>query len=159
MLKNKFSCSLKQWSIVKMKRTQSCWTLCDPMDCILWARILEWVTFPFSRGSSQPLDWTQVSHIASRFFTSWATMEVLINLITSFLKIKFLNGTLLHTCLLTLPNGKSHLIHRSTSVRNRKNINPLWGMKIQIKHYYRVSWTNLCELCGAFYRPTLNSVF
>ena len=39
------------------------------------ARILEWVAFPFSRGSSQPRDWTQVSHIAGRFFTSWATRE------------------------------------------------------------------------------------
>ena len=42
---------------------------------ILQARILEWVAFPFSRGSSQPSDWTQVSRIAGRFFTSWATRE------------------------------------------------------------------------------------
>ena len=35
-------------------------------------RILEWVVFPFSRGSSQPRDRTQVSHIAGGFFTSWA---------------------------------------------------------------------------------------
>ena len=62
---------------VKVKVTQSCLTLCDPMDCIvhgiLQARILEWVAFPFSRGSSQPRDRTQVSWIAGRFFTSWAT--------------------------------------------------------------------------------------
>ena len=43
---------------------------------ILQARILEWVAFPFSRGSSQPRDRTQVSRIAGRFFTSWATKEV-----------------------------------------------------------------------------------
>ena len=42
---------------------------------ILQARILEWVAFPFSRGSSQPRDQTQVSHIAGIFFTSWATRE------------------------------------------------------------------------------------
>ena len=42
---------------------------------ILQTRILEWVDFPFSRGSSQPRDQTQVSHIADRFFTSWATRE------------------------------------------------------------------------------------
>ena len=36
----------------------------------LQARILEWVIFPFSRGSSQPRDRTQVSHIAGGFFTS-----------------------------------------------------------------------------------------
>ena len=37
---------------------------------VLQARILEWVTIPFSRGSFQPRDRTQVSHIAGRFFTS-----------------------------------------------------------------------------------------
>ena len=54
-------------------------SLCDPMDYIvhgiLQARILEWVAFPFSRGSSQPRDQTQVSNIASGFFTSWVTRE------------------------------------------------------------------------------------
>ena len=53
-----------------MKVAQSCPTLCDPMDYtaygILQARILEWVAFPFSRGSSQPRDQTQVFHIAGR---------------------------------------------------------------------------------------------
>jgi len=43
----------------KVKVTQLCPTLCDPMDYtvhgILQARILEWVAFPFSRGSSQIL--------------------------------------------------------------------------------------------------------
>ena len=42
---------------------------------ILQAKILECVAFPFARGSSQPRDQTQVSHIAGRFFTSWATRE------------------------------------------------------------------------------------
>ena len=55
-------------SKVKVKVTQSCPTLCYPMDYtvhgILQARILEWVAFPFSRGSSQPRDRTQVSCIA-----------------------------------------------------------------------------------------------
>ena len=51
-----------------MKVTQLCPTLCDPMDYtvhgILQARILGKVAFPFSRASSQPKDWTQVSHLA-----------------------------------------------------------------------------------------------
>ena len=38
-------------------------------------RILEWVAYPFSRGSSWPRNWTGVSCIASGFFTSWATRE------------------------------------------------------------------------------------
>ena len=60
--------------------TQSCLTLYDPMDCsptgssihgISQARILEWVALPFSRGSSQPRDRTQVFCIAGRLFTIW----------------------------------------------------------------------------------------
>ena len=42
---------------------------------ILPARTLEWVAFAFSRGSSQPRDQTQVSHIVDGFPTSWATRE------------------------------------------------------------------------------------
>ena len=64
---------------VKVKVTQSCPTLCDPMyyttHGILQARILEWAAFPFSRGSSQPRDWTQFSRMAGRFFASWAPRE------------------------------------------------------------------------------------
>ena len=54
------------------------------MDCslsgssalgILQARILEWVTIPFSRGPSWPRDVTQVSLIAGGFFTNSATRE------------------------------------------------------------------------------------
>ena len=62
-----------------MKVTQLCPTLCNPMfytvHGILQARILELVAFSFSKGSSQTRDQTQVSHIAGRFFTSWATRE------------------------------------------------------------------------------------
>ena len=62
---------------VKVKVTQLCPTLCDPTDStvhgILQARILEWVAFPFSRGSSELRDQTEVSQIAGGFFTSWAT--------------------------------------------------------------------------------------
>ena len=67
-------------AILKVKVAQSCPTLDDPMDQtihgILQARILEWVAYPFSRGSSQPRDQTQVSHIAGKFFTSWVIREV-----------------------------------------------------------------------------------
>ena len=59
---------------MKVKVTQLCPTLCNPMACtvhgILQARILEWVAFPFFRGSSQPRDRNQVSCIAGTFFTS-----------------------------------------------------------------------------------------
>ena len=58
--------------------TQSCLTLCDPMDCsplgsfvhgIPQARILEWVAIPFSRGSSLSRDQIWVSCVAGRVFT------------------------------------------------------------------------------------------
>ena len=56
------------------KVAQSCSTLCDLMDYIvhgiLQARILEWVAFPFSMGSLQPGDQTQVSCISGGFFNS-----------------------------------------------------------------------------------------
>ena len=65
----------------EVKVAQPCPTLCNPMDYtvhgIIQARKLEWVAFPFSRGSSQPRDLIQVSHIAGRFFTSWPTREAL----------------------------------------------------------------------------------
>ena len=54
------------------------------MDCslsgssvhgIFQARVLEWIAISFSRGSSWPRNWTQVSRIAGRHFTIWATRE------------------------------------------------------------------------------------
>ena len=71
----------------KLVCTHACSVMSDslnPMDCsppgssvhgIFQARILEWVAIPFSRGSSQPKDWTWVSHIVGRFFAIWATRE------------------------------------------------------------------------------------
>ena len=65
--------------------TQSCPTLCHPMECsppgssvhgVLQARKLEWVAIPFSRETSQPRARTRVSHTAGRFFTIWTTRKV-----------------------------------------------------------------------------------
>ena len=65
-----------KWTV---KVTQSCPTLCDCIDYtvlgILQARILEWVAFPFSSGSSWPRNWTRVSCIGGGFFTNWAIRE------------------------------------------------------------------------------------
>ena len=65
------------WQKAKVKvKSLSCVWLCETMDCslsgssvhgIFQTRILEWVVISFSRGSSQPRDWTWVSHIAGRF--------------------------------------------------------------------------------------------
>ena len=81
---------------VKMLVAQSCPTLCDPMDCsplgssvhgISQARIPRWVAIPFSRVSSWPTDWIQVSCIAGRFLTIWATLEALLYCTTVLFKI------------------------------------------------------------------------
>ena len=72
--------------------TQSCLTLCDPVDCdllgfsvhgILEARILEWIAISFPRGSSQPRDQTQVSRIGGRRFNLWATRETSIRVFSN----------------------------------------------------------------------------
>ena len=72
------TCTTKDSLKVKVLVVQSCSTLCDPMDCspskssvhgILQARILEWVAFPFSRGSFPPRDLIPLSYIVGRFFS------------------------------------------------------------------------------------------
>ena len=72
-----------KWSEV----AQSCLTLCNPMGCslpgssvhgIFQTRMLEWIAIFFARGSSRPRNRTQVSRIAGRCFTIWATREVTI---------------------------------------------------------------------------------
>ena len=64
--------------------TQSCLTLCDPMDCsllgssvygIFQARILEWFAISFSRGSFQPRDWTHISCTGRWILYHWAMRE------------------------------------------------------------------------------------
>ena len=64
--RNKVKCESQRCSVVSNS--------CDPMDYtvrgILQARIQELVAFPFSRGSSQPRDRTQIPRIAGGFFTS-----------------------------------------------------------------------------------------
>ena len=73
--------------------TQSCPTLCDPVDCsppgssvhgILQARTLEWGAISFSRASSWSRDRTQVSRIAGGRFNLWATRAcIILNLVFS----------------------------------------------------------------------------
>ena len=69
--------------------TQSCLTLCDPMDCSPPGSSVHGESpgkntrggcMPASRISSQSRDRTQVSHMAGRFFTNWATKEALVRI-------------------------------------------------------------------------------
>ena len=57
----------------KVKVARWCPALCDPVDYTVHGIldcILEWAVVPFSRGSSQSKDQTEVSRIAGGFFTS-----------------------------------------------------------------------------------------
>ena len=69
---------------VKVLVAQSCLRLCNSMDCsppgssvhgMLQAKLLEWVAIPFSRESSWPRNWIQVSCVAGRLLTIWATRK------------------------------------------------------------------------------------
>ena len=79
-----FTCAKKVK--VKVKSLSPVQLFCNPMDYsppgspihgIFQTRVLEWVPISFSRGSSQPRDWTLVSRIASRGFTIWVTRELI----------------------------------------------------------------------------------
>ena len=66
------------WSLSRVQPLQSYRLQSLPgssVHGVLQARMLEWVAISFSRRSSQPRNWTQVSCIAGRFFTDWAKRE------------------------------------------------------------------------------------
>ena len=95
---------------------------------ILQTRILEWVAFPFSRGYSQPRDRTQVSHIADRFVTVWATRNESV-----YLQVTHGDG------LGRGSNKKQSLLFSRVVVRSKS---------LQIKFSFP-QWTH--RLCGRLY--------
>ena len=97
---------------------QLCLTLCNPKDYgppgsfvfgILQARVLEWRAIPFSRGSSQPRDWTQVSCITGIFFIIWATrgLEIGVDWIKSV--EEFWKNSICVSCLGSYIRGKRQI--------------------------------------------------
>ena len=77
------------WKWKESEVAQSCPTLFDPMDCslpgssihgIFQARVLEWVVISFSRGSSRPRDWTQVSRRQGSRSSQTFTDQMLTNM-------------------------------------------------------------------------------
>ena len=129
--------------------SQSCLTLCDPTVCsplgssvhgILQSRILEWVAIHFSRGSSQPREWTQVSLIAGRFFTVWVTREILITIYLVYMWIPY------HRAAPGLP----HLLLWSQEHK--------WAPKSAHLHsLFCPSWRNLAHLYNLFWNCEFNS--
>ena len=124
-------------SIVNSEVTQSCPTLCNPMDCslqgssvygIFQAIVLKWIAISFSRGSSQPRDRTRVSHIVDRRFTVWATREVI-----STLKFK------------SVPVHYSQLMVKFTCLYNLHPIFFFLGMPLFLNLIYQL-WIGLVSL-------------
>ena len=106
---------------------QSCLTLCDPVDCsppgssihgIHQARILEWVAVSFSRRSSWPRDWTQVSRIAGRRFTLWANKEALLMSLPE-INLSLLQILTFHCIWLHCASGT----HTCTQKQKRRKLN------------------------------------
>ena len=77
---------------------------CQAPPSMGFSRILEWVAISFSRGSSQPRNWTQVSCIAGRFFTNWTIRQAQNSIV------------ILNEMTLTFPaNAKNLVFHSSVS--------------------------------------------
>ena len=79
-----------QW-LIHVQLFVTPWTVAHLAPLFMWilqARILEWVAMPSSGGSSQPRDWTQISHIAGGFFTIWTSSYTL----GPWLSIRFILG-------------------------------------------------------------------
>ena len=114
---------------VQAESLQSCPTLCHSTDYslpgssvhrILQVKILEWVAMPSTRGSSWPRDRTQVSHIAGRFFTIWATRE-------THLKCRKMIKTCWMQCPCVLrPNHPEHTVALASPVVSSWWVSSLW---------------------------------
>ena len=124
---------------LRMKWSESCSVMSNSLKPhglyivhgILQARILEWVVFPFSRGSSQPRDQTPVSRIAGRFFTSWITREAQ----------EYWSGS--------LTSNRSNLLHL------QKALNFKWFQKWRTDKILLFKWQFLAITTTSFRKPTL----
>ena len=124
---------------VKVKFSQSCVHSLQPHGPYSpWnfqARTLEWIAVPFSRASSQPSNWTQVSHIAGGFFTNWATEEAQ--------KGAFVSPS-------GNPTQVSHVTGRDTDHYTKKEGATTWPLQL-VQCYPSKYWGNLApELIFAY---------
>ena len=155
--------------------TQSCRTLWDPMDCsppgsssmwILQARILERVAMSSSRGSSQPRDQSQVSCIAGRFFTFWATREACICYWTmKKIKVNSLPSVFLEFIQKTFPSYVLHILHPHKEEyksagwedEGRKNVKFNIG-NLRLRARKSCRWKRLAWKSGEEYGPEPQTV-
>ena len=150
--------------------TQSCPTLCNPMDSsppgspvhgIPQTRILEWVSLPFSRASSWHRDRTWVFCIGGRFFTIWATREASKNTgVGCHFLLQGISPTQGTVCKVK-KKKEAYLLQKET-YKNTKDREPnfdlfpenLWG-----NFPFRVIWMALLCHCDVFYGVELCAVF
>ena len=120
---------------------------CEPMDSsppgssvleILQGRILEWIAIPFSRGSSWPWDQTQVSHIADRVFTIWATEKYILEkkILENF---QNLSKTLIHTrrSIKSITDQNKETRNRHTPIKLLKAKTKLKILKAEGENWHR----------------------
>ena len=124
--------------------TQSCPTLCNPLDCsppgfpvhgISQARILEWVAISSSRGSFWPRDQTHVSYIAGRFFTAEPS------------EISFIYNKHTHIYLHTQSGGRRDACVPDTSC-----------VCLSIAHFFLVCRSRNHTLCGRVKKSSFSSL-
>ena len=124
--------------------------LSNSMDCsppgssvygILQIRMLEWVAILFSRGSSWPRGWAQVSSIAGRFLTIWATREAPL----TFLALCFQKRM-----------QSDHMLYSLYPLLLVFKFNIFWIICYVIKYYF---WTIFCWLLKILYFESPKSIY
>ena len=146
-------------------RAKSLLTLCNPRDCsppdssvhgILQARILEWIAFPFSSGSSPPRDQTWISCIAGRFFTNWATRLASIQSL-KYSKFIPLSTVFSSRCAFRDAVRKNHFsYHERWGQGSLLPTEPsFWGLKGDVSLHFRTrkSCATLCATLLASQQP------
>ena len=121
---------------------------------ILQARVLEWIAMPSSRGSSRPRDRTQVSRIAGRFFTSWATREVLqyLKIINCFIFKSYYQffKSIIMTSLFEKKKthyNQSIFLRKKVCLRHLKSVfKSLVTLLLLLHHYFYILYIKACIL-------------
>ena len=112
---------------------------------LLQARILEWVAFPFSRASSQPTDWSQVSHIAGVCFTNWGIREALFELWGN--TIQPITGLNFSRIILVYDFEDFKDINKSFLITENIKLNEI-QMTNRMTDYGIWNWVQVAELCS-----------
>ena len=137
--------------------------LCHPTDCglpgssvhrTLQERIMERVTIAFSKVSSWPRVWTWVSCFSGRFFTFWATMEVLwVNSVPQIsMSPRTQNVTLFENKIF------ADVIKVRVKMSSKWTQNPMSVLVRDRKRYTETQGRRVCEFCFSLFPPKPNTI-